>query len=140
MKKVAFLFLALAVLSCGAKKTTGKKPLFQVLTQQNDGGGNIHFFEIVSDKREFTMLLNDDNLKRKIKPDDINTSNFIILNMGAKTGKGYSIEVVDVQETADKIIITVKENEPEGKSDPLGEYTYPYSIVKINSKKEIIIK
>lgn len=139
MKKTAFLVLALVVLSCSSKKTTAK-PLFEVLTQQNDGGGNIHFFEIVSDKREFTMLLNDENLKRKIKPDDINTSNFIILNMGAKTGKGYSIEVVDVQETADKIIISLKENEPEGKSDPLAEYSYPYSIVKINSKKEIIIK
>ena len=142
MKKVALSLLALALFSCGASSTKNpaKKPLFEVLTQQTDGGGNIHFFEIVSDSREFTMLQNDENLKSKIKPDDINTSNFIILNMGEKSGKGGSIEVVDAEETPDKIIITVKENEPKADGNTTSEYTYPYSIVKINSKKEIIIK
>lgn len=142
MKKVALSLLALALFSCGAssKVDSRKKPLYEVLTQQTDGGGNIHFFEIVSDSREFTMLQNDENLKRKIKPNDINTSNFIILNMGEKSGKGGSIEVVDVKETPDKIIITVKENEPVPDGNATSDYTYPYSIVKINSKKEIIIK
>ncbi|MET0759058.1 MAG: protease complex subunit PrcB family protein [Flavobacterium sp.] len=142
MKKIALSLLALALFSCGASSTKklAKKPLFEVLTQQTDGGGNIHFYEIVSDSREFRMLQNDENLKSKIKPDDINTSNFIILNMGEKSGKGGSIEVVNVQETLDKIIITVKENEPKADGNTTSDYTYPYSIVKINSKKEIIIK
>jgi hypothetical protein len=142
MKKIALSLLTLVLVSCGASssKNAEKKPLFEVLTQQEDGGGNIHFFEIVSDSREFKMLQNDDKLKRKIKPTDINTSNFIILNMGEKSVKGCSIEVVDVQETADKIIITVKENEPKTTGGTSTEYIYPYSIVKINSKKEIIIK
>lgn len=142
MKKIALSFLALALFSCGASSTknSAKKPLFEVLTQQTDGGGNIHFFEIVSDSREFTMLQNDENLKSKIKPGDINTSNFIILNMGEKLGKGGSIEVVEVQETPDKIIVTVKENEPKSNGSITADYTYPYSIIKINSKKDIIIK
>lgn len=142
MKKVALSLLTLALFSCGASsiKSSAKKPLFEVLTQQTDGGGNIHFFEIVSDSREFTMLQNDENLKSKIKPGDINTSNFIILNMGEKSGRGGSIEVVEVKETPDKILVTVKENEPKSDGSIAADYTYPYSIIKINSKKEIIIK
>jgi len=142
MKKIALSLLALVLFSCGASSTKNseKKPLFEVLTQQTDGGGNIHFFEIVSDSREFTMLQNDENLKSKIKPDDIKTSNFIILNMGEKSGRGGSVEVVEVKETPDKIIVTVKENEPKSNGSITTDYTYPYSIIKINSKKEIIIK
>ena len=142
MKKICLLLLSLVLFSCGASKSKeSSKPLFEVITQQPDGGGNIHFFEIVSTSQEFRMLQGDDKLKGKINPNDINESNFLILNMGEKLVNGCTIDIEDVQETEKSIVISVKENEPKiSVENTLTEYVYPYSIVKINSKKEIILK
>ena len=66
MKKVFILVLTLALFSCA---TTVKKqeinPLFDVLTQQEDGGASIRFFEILSEPNEIGMLHNDPKLKIK---------------------------------------------------------------------------
>ena len=141
MKKVVLLLLALLLFSCSSNvKNSGTKPLFEVLTQQPDGGANIRFFEILSESNEIAMLQNDEKLKNKIHPNDIQTSNFIVLNMGEKTTSGYKINVESVTETDKNIIITVKETVPEPNAVVSQVITYPYCIVKINSKKEIIIK
>lgn len=141
MRKVAAILVVLVLYSCGSGKTsTDKKPLFEVLTQQEDGGGNIHFFEILSEQKEIVMLQNDEKLKKKIKPEDITSANFLILNMGEKSTGGYSIGVEKVEETADKIIVTVKETEPKPGDMVTQAITYPYAVVKINSKKEIVVK
>jgi len=141
MRSLSLLFLSILVFSCGTKKTIVlEKPLYEVLTQQPDGGGNINFFEIVSTAQEFKMLQGDEKLKGKIKPNDINESNFLMLNLGQKSISGFSINVTDVQETEKNIIITVQEIEPEVKGISTSDYVYPYSIVKINSKKDIIFK
>jgi hypothetical protein len=141
MKKVALLLLTLILVSCGASSTknTGTKPLFEVLTQQNDGGASIHFFEILTEENEIAMLQNDDKLKNKIHPNDIQTSNFIILNMGEKTSEGCKISIESVVETEKNIIVTIKEISPET-TTATQEIMTPFSVVKINSKKEIIIK
>ena len=142
MKKAVLLILSLILISCGASSTTksGKNSLYEVLTQQTDGGASIRFFEILSEKNEITMLQNDEKLIDKIKPNDIQTSNFVILNMGEKTSGGYKIGIESVVETDKNIIISVKETEPEKGSMVTQEITTPYCVVKINSKKEIIIK
>ncbi len=141
MKKIGLLFLTLIFFSCGATKSKEvNKSLYEIITQQSDGGGNIHFYEIVSTSQEFKMLQGDDKLKGKITPNDINDSNFLILNMGEKSINGCSINVVDVQETDNKIIITIQETEPKSEGITLADYVYPYCIVKINSKKEIVFK
>ena len=111
-----------------------------MLTQQSDGGGNIRFFEILSEPNEISMLKSDVSLKGKINEDDIAKSNFIILNMGEKNTGGYSIGVEKVEETATNIVITVKETAPAPDSMVMQVITYPYAVVKINSKKDIIIK
>jgi hypothetical protein len=84
MKKISLSLLTLILVSCGATSTknAGTKPLFEVLTQQADGGASIRFFEILTEPNEIKMLQNDDKLKNKIHPNDIQTSNFIIFNMG----------------------------------------------------------
>ena len=83
MKKIGLLFLTLILFSCGATKSKEvNKSLYEVITQQSDGGGNIHFFEIISTSQEFKMIQNDEKLIGKINPNDINDSNFLILNMG----------------------------------------------------------
>lgn len=142
IQKIVALGIILLLVSCGAKHSaSGTKPLFEVLTQQEDGGASIRFFEILSEEREIKMLQNDELLKNKISVGDLKTANFIILNMGEKTAMGYKIGVKSVEETPSQIIIKVEDTEP--KSVTAAEkdvYYYPYSIVKVNSKKEIVIQ
>ena len=142
MKKAILLTLTLILVSCGASssKKSGANSLYEVLTQQTNGGASIRFFEILSEENEIAMLQNDEVLKEKIKPNDIQTSNFVILNMGEKTSGGYKIGIESVVETDKNIIISVKETVPESGSMVTQEMTTPYCVVKINSKKEIIIK
>lgn len=142
MKKIIVLCCVLLIISCGAPKKviTGPKPLFEVLTQQSDGGGNIHFFEMLTEPNEIKMLQNDEHLKNKISALDIQQSNFIILNMGEKPTGGYSIGIDSVIETPQNIEITVKEISPSPDAMVTQGITYPYCVVKINSKKEVIIK
>ncbi|WP_456314495.1 protease complex subunit PrcB family protein [Pseudomonas shirazensis] len=140
MKKVISVFIIFVLVSCGAKKTTDSKALYEILTEQSDGGGNIKFFEILTEPNEIKMLENDPLLADKMKQADISNSNYIILNMGEKNTGGYSIGVEKVEETDKNIIITVKENAPAKDAMVMQVITYPYTVVKIHSKKEIIIK
>lgn len=140
MKKLPFIFLFFMVLSCGISKKKSSNPLYEILKTQNNGGASIQFFEILSEPREIKMLLNDSDLKRKIKLNDITTCNYVILNLGEKTSEGYSISIKNVEETSDKIIITVEENEPIYSAEKLVEFVTPFVILKINSKKEIVFK
>lgn len=141
MRKITFVFLAIIAASCASgPKNSGKKPLYEILTEQTNGGGNIHFFEILTEPKEIAMLQGDENIQKKITAEDMSNSNFIILNMGEKTSGGYSITVEKVEETANQIIVTVKEQGPSPGDMAASVMTYPYCIVKINSKKEIIIK
>lgn len=142
MRKAALLLLTLILFSCGASstKTSGSNALYEVLTQQSDGGASIRFFEILSEENEIKMLQNDEILKDRIKLSDIQTSNFLVLNMGEKTSGGFKIGIESAVETDKNIIITIKETTPESGSVVSQDITTPYCVVKINSKKEIIIK
>jgi hypothetical protein len=86
------------------------------------------------------MLQGDENLKSKIGSNDIQTANFVILNMGQKTTGGYKIGIENVVETDKNIIITVKETIPEPGGMVTQAFTNPFCVVRINSKKEIIFK
>lgn len=141
LKKIILACLVIQLYSCSTqsnKSTT--KPLYEVLTQQSDGGANIRFFEVLTESKEIKMLESDENLKKKIKPEDITTSNFVILNMGEKNTGGYHIGIENVEETPQNIVITVKDEAPKSTEMTTQVFTYPYTIVKINSKKEIIFK
>lgn len=142
MKKISLSLLSLILISCGASstKSSEKKPLFEVLTQQSFGGANIRFFEILTEPNEIKMLQNDAKLKNKIKPNDIQTSNFVVLNMGEKSSGGYKIGIESAVETDKNIILTVKESAPDPSTTVTQVFTNPYCVVKINSKKGIIIK
>lgn len=142
MKKIIVSLVAVALVSCGATvtKSSDKSSLYEVLTQQTNGGASIRFFEILSEPNEIAMLQNDENLKDKISSNDIQTSNFIVLNMGEKTSGGYSIGIDTVVETDKNIVITIKETSPEPGSMVTQAFTNPFCVVKINSKKDIIFK
>lgn len=142
MKKTVGLILALVMISCAETKKVVKEnnALYEVLTQQDNGGANIKFFEILSEPNEIKMLQNDTHLKNKIAESDLTKANFLILNMGEKNTGGYAINVDNVVETDKNIIVTVKETVPESGAMVSQSIVYPYCVVKINSKKEIIIK
>ncbi|WP_264554175.1 protease complex subunit PrcB family protein [Flavobacterium sp. N2038] len=140
MKKVISILIVFVLVSCGAKKTASSTALYEVLTEQTDGGGNIKFFEILTEPNEIKMLENDPLLADKMKQDNISNSNYVILNMGEKNTGGYSIGIEKVEETDQNIIITVKENNPAADAMVTQVITYPYTVVRIHSKKEIIIK
>jgi hypothetical protein len=140
MKKTLLLVLTLILFSCSSSKKTVENPLFDVLTQQADGGASIRFFEILTEPNEVQMLENDENLRNKIKPNDIANANFIVLNMGEKATGGYTIGIESAIETDKNIIITVKETTPEPGAMVTQGFTSPFCVVRINSKKEIIIK
>lgn len=142
MKKAVLLVLVLFLVSCGSSsiKKSESKTLYEVLTEQADGGANIRFFEILSEPNEIAMLQNDEKLINKIKPDDIKTASFIVFNMGEKTTGGHKISIESAVETDSNIIITIKEITPKSSTEDTQEVTMPYCIVKVNSKKEIIIK
>lgn len=86
------------------------------------------------------MLLNDEKLKGKISATDVQKSNFVILNMGQKPTGGYGITVDSVEETDKEIIVKIKELNPEPGAMLMQVITYPYTVVKINSKKQIVVK
>jgi len=140
MKQFILFGLTLILFSCGSSlpKNSGLKPIYEVLTEQEDGGANIRFFEILTEEKEIGMLQNDEHLRKKINADDIKNSNFIVLNMGEKNTRGCKIKIESVTETEKNIILTIKESSPN--STAVQEITTPYAIVKINSKKEIIIQ
>jgi len=142
MKKIVVSLVALAAVSCGATatKSSAKNSLYEVLTQQSNGGASIRFFEILSEPDQIAMLQNDENLKNKISPNDIQTSNFLVLNMGEKTSGGYSIGIDTVVETDKNIVITIKETSPEPGTMVTQAFTNPFCVVKINSKKDIIFQ
>ncbi|MDI5888389.1 protease complex subunit PrcB family protein [Flavobacterium yafengii] len=142
MKKIIVSLVAVALVSCGATvtKSSDKSSLYEVLTQQTNGGASIRFFEILSEPNEIAMLQNDENLKNKISSNDVQTANFIVLNMGEKTSGGYSIGIDSVIETDKNIVITIKETNPKPGSMVTQAFTNPFCVVKINSKKEIIFK
>ena len=142
MKKILISLFAAVLASCSSAsiKTTDANKLYEVLTQQSNGGASIRFFEILSEPSEIKMLQNDDTLKHKVSALDVQNANFVILNMGEKTTGGYSIGIENVVETDSNIIIIVKETNPDPGSMVTQAFTMPFCVVKINSKKPIIFK
>jgi hypothetical protein len=132
--------LILLVFSCGPKPMKKEKEftLFEVLKTNEYSGSEVRFYEIITESDEFKMILNDPELKDKVKAKDILTSNFVLLHMGEKNTGGYRLDVEEVIETEDQIIMKVKEIVPTGMVTTA--ITYPLTVVRINSKKPIVFQ
>ena len=141
MKKVITVIIVLFLVSCSSNKKTASKPLFEVLTINNDGGANIKFYEILTEPKEIKMLLGDEFLRKIIKPTDITTSSFIILNAGPTKENYNRIKIEKVIETPTQIELYVKDTQKNIDINFADNETlHPYTIIKINSKKPIVIK
>ncbi len=137
MKRLSLLIFAVIAASCGAPKPAADRPLIEVLTSGQEGGATIKFFEILTEEKEIAMLQGDASLSKKITADDIKRSNFVILNLGEKPTAGYSVDVT-ASETPESIVLTVREKAPTGLSAQV--ISYPYTVVRVNSKKKIEIR
>jgi len=124
------------------KSSSATKPIYDLLLCEPDGGGNIHFYEILTQDREIHMLLNDPKLKKKVVPNDIVTCNFVVFNLGEHNAAGAYLKILKAVETPSDIIITVEEVEPKNPQyDYLPDHAvFPYCVVRIHSKKNIIIE
>lgn len=142
MSKKIILILAIALLySCSSTKSIADKPLYEVLLVKNDGGANIKFYEIFTESKEIKMLLGDETLRKKINANDINTSNFVILNTGPTLENSNKVTIENVIETPTQIEVYIKDNQKNIEAVQTNDETlYPYTVVKINSKKPIMIK
>ncbi len=140
MKKLVIFTLITFFISCSGTKSVTSKPLYEIISEQPTGGAPIQFYEILSEAKEIKMLLNDPNLKNKVKEKDIKESNFVILNAGEMTMNGCSFAVKKAVETKDTLYLTVKKNCPKQSKAIQDVYYYPFCLLKINSKKEIIFK
>lgn len=141
MRKVIPALLVVFLASCSSTKTSVSKQLYEVLTTNDDGGANIKFYEILTEPKEIMMLLGDETLRKKISKDDTTNSNFIILNSGPTKESYNRIKVEKVIETTTNIEVYVKDTQKSTEPDLADEnISFPYTIIKINSKKPIVIK
>ncbi len=141
MKKTISILMVAALAACSTvKKVEEKRPLYEILFQKSQGGAAFQFYETITEPKEFMMIRHDPDLKGKIKDDDIKTANFVILSMGEKNTGGYAIGVEKVVETDSNIIVTVKQTVPKPGDMLTMAMTRPVCLIRVNSKKEIIIE
>jgi hypothetical protein len=128
-------------LACTSTKNVANQTLFEVLIVNNDGGANIKFYEVLTESKEIKMLLGDENLAKLIKPKDINESSFLILNTGPTKEPYNRMKIEKVIETATQIEVFLRDSQKNIEETAIDDTTkYPYTVVKVNSKKPIVIK
>lgn len=139
MKKIILLGLVITIFSCSPTKVIDEpKSLYKVLVSSDYGGAAFQFYEVISEQKEFNMLLGDEEIKKFVKPADIQTANFVLVNLGEKNSGGYKVDIKSVTELSDKIIVDIEEIKPDGMA--IQAITNPYCVLKINSKKPIEFK
>ena len=141
MKKIISILVILILFSCSSTKNAINKPLYEVLMVNNDGGANIKFYEVLTEPKEINMLLGDETLRKKITSNDITNCSFVILNTGPTIESNNKVTIEKVLETATQIEVYIKDNQKNIDAVQTDNDTlYPYTVVKINSKKPIVIK
>jgi fructose-specific phosphotransferase system component IIB len=141
MKKIITIIIIALLYSCSSTKNAANKPLYEVLMVNKDGGANIKFYEVLTESKEIKMLLGDETLRKKISSNDITNCNFVILNAGPTVETNNKVAIDRIIETATNIEIYVKDNQKNIDAVETDDETlYPYTVVKINSKKPVVIK
>jgi len=141
MRKYLLIGCVGLLISCSSGSQKGTKPLYEVLSQQADGGARISFFELLTEAKEIKMLQNDPQLNKKINEADLTGSNFVILNAGEQETLGYQYTIEQLTETKDSILVYPKLVAPKTASKAEKDIYYtPFTVLKINSKKPIGFK
>ena len=141
MRKYLLISCFGLLISCGSGSQKGTIPLYEVLSQQADGGARIPFFELLTETKEIKMLQNDPQLRKKIKETDLTRSNFVILNAGEQVTPGFYYTIDQLTETQDSILVYPKLVAPNTVTTAEKDIYYtPFTVLKINSKKPIGFK
>ena len=139
--KIIIFLLFFSTIACKTIATNNSKnKLYEILFQGQYGGESYNFYEIIVDEKDFRKVLSEELILNKVKKEDIKRSNFLYLSLGEKNTAGYGISVSNVEEFKEKIIVTISKMQPAPSSVLTQALTYPFCIVKINSKKIIEIK
>jgi hypothetical protein len=137
MKYSISLFLLCQIVVACTSTPKLSNTVFEIIFQDAYSGGNFEFYELITEENEFQMLLKDKRFKKKLHPDDIKKSNFVLLNMGEKNTGGYEISVKNVKLTKEKVMVYIHKIQPKAGENVTMAMTYPLCLVKINSKKPI---
>ncbi|RXR22914.1 protease complex subunit PrcB family protein [Flavobacterium stagni] len=138
MKKVVFSCFSFLLLACSSvKPPESSYTSYDVLFSREQDGGRFQFYEIITEESEYKMLLNDPIISPYLKKEDIQTCNFILVNLGEKPTGGWTIKVERVKVLKDKVEVVIKEIPPKGMATTA--MTTPNFVIKIKSKKPIEI-
>ncbi|WP_026705572.1 protease complex subunit PrcB family protein [Flavobacterium soli] len=145
MKKLLLVPIIAIIVSCNCKKTTvteenkkHKEPLFEVLSESAYQGRDNETFEIIKDNaslKELYKSINNEN----VPTIDFTNNRVIALFLGQRSSGGHAIKVKNITEKENKIFVDIERIAPKPGENATMAMTNPYSIVKINSNKEIVI-
>lgn len=151
MKKILLVPFAILLFSCDSTKKTSEstqKPvteqkksekMYTVLSESDYQGKEAKSFEVIKDNAGLAKLyetVNDEQIPKV----DFSKERIVALFLGMKNSGGHSIKVKDVIEKGGKIYVSVEEIAPKSGTNATMAITNPYTIVKINSTKEIIFQ
>jgi hypothetical protein len=139
MNKVYLITLFFILIGCKSNPKNTNIKLFEILYQGENGGELINFYEVITNEKDFRKVLSEERVLNKVKKEDINKNNFLYLSLGEKNTGGYGISILGVEELSDKIIVKIEKIYPKPDAFVTTAFTYPFCIVKINSKKPIEI-
>lgn len=133
------------IVSCNCKKNTvgveenaSKQLLFEVLNESAYQGRENESSEIIKDNGNLKALYQSINIEN-VPIVDFTKQRVVALFLGQRNSGGYAIKVKNVTEKNGKIYIDVEKLGPKPGENVTMAMTNPYTIVKINSTKEIVI-
>lgn len=112
---------------------------FEIIYQSEFSGVPIKSYRVIrniEDFRAFFISIKED----KVPKIDFLKANVLVLNMGKKSTGGYNVFPEKLIDDGNKLIMVLKEIYPKEGEMVTMAFTSPICIVKINSKKDIIIK
>lgn len=144
MKRVIVLFFVFNLfLNCSSQKKSSVKvadaKMYQVIYKSFYTGAKNKSYRLLKNFEDYKSLLLSLPVV-KIQGVDFNSNNVLVLNIGSRESQVFRMIPEKVYEDNDKIIIVLKKEFPQKDlSKPKAEF-YPITIVKINSKKEVVLQ
>lgn len=148
MKKLFIIPIIALMVSCNCKKATvagenttdsAKQPLFEVLSESAYQGRETESFEVIKDAASLNALYQSVNLENVPKI-DFKNERVVAVFLGQKNTGGYAIKVKNATEKDSKIYLEIEKSGPKSGENATMAITNPYTIVKVNSSKEIVLK
>jgi len=145
MKKLLIIPIIAMMASCNCKKEaageekgSSRQPTFEVLSESAYQGRENESFEIVKDKATLEALYQSVNIEN-VPVIDFTQQRVVALFLGQKNSGGHAIKVKNVTEKDNKVYVEVEKLGPKPGENATMAITNPYTIVKINSNKEIVV-